>query len=192
MIPLGADNLQQQEKCSIEFGNAKRDNTMVMLGVFKAMPRRKLLIACLLILGGLGFVPLPLQIGSSDKVRAVVHALRALQGKTRVITDKGYDYLIDNDFVKDFGRTYYTNDLGIPDTVFQSFNLKPIPRDRKLNVDAGDIIVAFSSRDMMTGKQRDNVQFAYVFGSLGAEYYEIRIYRSLLLRYFVFKHTGES
>jgi hypothetical protein len=162
-----------------------------MFARFKARPRAKLIIVGCLVLCGAGLVPLPCQMDWSDKVQAVSLALKALQGKRGVITDKGYHHLIDNEAVKDFSRVYYTNDLGIPDTVFLSFNLRPIPRDRRVNFDNGDIIVSFSTRDM-EGEQTDRVQFAYVFGGLGAEFYEIRMYRSLFLRYFVFKHTGQS
>ena len=164
---------------------------IVMFVRFKGKHRRVLIILGSLGLAVLGLVPLPLRIGSSDKALAVSHALKALQGKTRVITDKGYHFLEDTEFVKDFGRVYYTNDLGIPDAVFSSLGLKPIPHDRKLNVNQGDVIVSFSSRDM-EGKQTDAVQFAYAFGILGAQGYEIRIYKSLLIHYFVFKQTWIS
>jgi hypothetical protein len=93
--------------------------------------------------------------------------------------------------VKDKSRVYFRNDLGIPDTLFLEHGLKPIPQDRKLDVDKGDVIVTFSSRDI-EGKPAANIQFSYVFGSLGAQGYEIRIHKSLLMRYYVYVHRWVS
>ncbi|MCY3022265.1 MAG: hypothetical protein NTW87_24910 [Planctomycetota bacterium] len=88
-------------------------------------------------------------------------------------------------------RLYFENGLGIPDRVFLAHGLKPIPTDRKLNVDAGDVIVSFSYRDT-EGTRRDNIQFSYIFGSLGAQGYELRICKSLLRRYIVYIHRWVS
>ncbi len=136
-------------------------------------------------------VPLPLSVTAKDKERAVVHAIETLFQNRRVLTDKGYTHLYDATFVKDKSRVYFRSDLGIPDAVFLEHGLKPIPHDRKLDVDSGDVIVGFSSRDI-EGKPAANVQFSYVFGSLGAQGYEIRIHKSLLMRYFVYIHQWVS
>ena len=109
----------------------------------------------------------------------------------RVLTDKGYSHLYDTGFVKDKSRVYFQNDLGISDTVFMEQGLKPIPQDRKLDADKGDVIVSFSSRDI-EGKPTANIQFSYVFGSLGAHGYEIKIHKSLLMRYFIYIHRWVS
>jgi len=53
------------------------------------------------------------------------------------------------------------------------------------------VIVSFSMRDV-EGKLTDYIQFSYVFGSLGAHGYEIRIHKSLLMRYFVYMHCWVS
>ena len=122
---------------------------------------------------------------------AVSHALTTLFRNRRVLTDKGYSRLHDTGFVKDKSRVYFKNDLGIPDTVFLENGLKPIPQGRKLDVDKGDVIVAFSSPDV-NGKPTNKIQFSYVFGSLGAQGYEIRIQKSLLRRYFIYVHQWVS
>ncbi len=102
------------------------------------------------------------------------------------MTDKGYDYLEDTSFVKDKSRVYFRNHLGIPDTVFTEHGLKPIPQDRKLDVDKGDVIISFSNQDIKD-KAVANIQFSYVFGSLGAQgSARIRIHKSLLMRYFIY------
>ena len=93
--------------------------------------------------------------------------------------------------MKDKSHFYFENKLGIPDTVFLAHGLKAIPQDRKLDVDKNDMIVSFSTRDI-EGKLASNIQFSYVFGSLGAQGYEIRIHKSLLIRYFIYVHRWES
>jgi hypothetical protein len=149
-----------------------------------------LILFAAICLSVLVLVPLPLT--SRDKTRAVSHALETLFQNRRVLTDKGYSHLYDTEFMKDKSRVYFRNDLGIPDTVFLEHGLKPIPKDRKLDVDNGDLIVSFSSRDI-EGKPAANIQFAYVFGNMGAHGYEIRIHKSLLRRqYFVYIHRWVS
>jgi hypothetical protein len=137
------------------------------------------------------FAPLPLQITSKDKECAVSHAIATLFQNHRVLTENGYAHLEDTGFIRDKSRVYFQNDIGIPDTVFLKLGLKAIPQDRKLNVDAGDIIVSFSNHDI-EGKLTANMNFSYVFGSLGAQGYEIRIHKSLLLRYFIYVHAWVS
>jgi len=139
----------------------------------------------------LALVPLPMGINAGDRENAVSHAIAAVMRNRRVITDKGYDHLEDTSFVKDKSRVYFRNDLGIPDTMFLEHGLKPIPQDRKLYVDKGDVIISFSNRDI-EGKPAANIQFSYVFGSLGAQGYEIKIHKSLLMRYFVYVHRWVS
>jgi hypothetical protein len=157
----------------------------------KTKRTRKLIILTALGLAILGLVPLPFGISSADRESAASRALYALEGNKRVLTDKGYACLLDTYFVKNTGRVYFGNHLGIPDTVFLKHGLKPIPQDRKLNVDKGDVVISFSSQGE-GGKPTGSIQFSYVFGSLGAQGYEIRIYKSLLIRYFVFTHTWVS
>lgn len=151
----------------------------------------RLVFLAALCLIALILTPLPLRITAKDKERAVSHAIETLFHNRRVFTDKSYTHLYDTTFVKDKSRVYFQSDLGIPDPVFLKHGLKPIPQDRKLDVDNGDVIVSFSSRDI-EGKPSGNIQFSYVFGSLGAQGYEIRIHKSLLMRYFVYIHRWVS
>lgn len=153
--------------------------------------RKKPIYLATLCLAVLLFIPLPLRRTPEDKERAVSHALATLFQDRRVLTKKGYSRLYDTGFVKDKNRVYFRNDLGIPDSVFLEHGLKPIPMDRKLDVDNGDVTVSFSSRDV-EGKPAANIQFSYVFGSLGAQGYEIRIHKSLLRRYFIYIHRWVS
>ena len=157
----------------------------------KTSRRKRLIILSALGLTLLALVPLPVGINAGDRESAVSHAIAAVMRKRLVMTDKGYDYLEDTSFVKDKSRVYFRNDLGIPDTVFTEHGLKPIPQDRKLDVDKGDVIISFSNRDIKD-KAVANIQFSYVFGSLGAQGYEIRIHKSLLMRYFVYVHVWVS
>ena len=82
-------------------------------------------------------------------------------------------------------RLYFRNNLGISDEIFLKKGLKPIPKDRQLNVDDGDSILSFS-RQGLSGKPIDGISFSYVYGTLGARGYVIRIRRSLFLRHLVY------
>ena len=117
--------------------------------------------------------------------------MAALVHDQRVLTNKGYCHLYDCGFLKDKGRLYFENDLGIPDSVFLKHNLKPIPVGRELNIGKGDVIISFSCRDIER-KPTDSIQFCYRFGSTGAQMYELTVYKSLLMRYFIYIHRGAS
>ena len=145
---------------------------------------------------GLLFVPLPFAVNGRDKEAAVSHAIKAVLRDQRVLTQKGfntgmgYRHLEETSFVRG-NQLYFANDLGIPDTVFLKHGLKPAPKDRKLHTGNGVVVIAFSNQDIQ-GKPAEQIQFAYVFGPLGAHGYEIRIYKSLATRYFVYAHQWIS
>jgi hypothetical protein len=166
-------------------------------GSFMTRRAKKVLIT----LAGAGFlvllfVPLPLSINSKDKEAAVSHAIKAVLGDRRVLTEKGfntgagYRHLEETHFVKN-AQVFFSNDLGIPDTIFLKRGLRPVPTDRKTATGDGVVVVAFSNRDVH-GRPADHVQFAYVFAPNGAHGYEIKIYKSLATRYFVYAHQWIS
>ncbi|HTI72950.1 MAG TPA: hypothetical protein VMF06_23455 [Candidatus Limnocylindria bacterium] len=157
--------------------NPRRKKALIYLGAL-----------CLLILA---FIPLPLSPTSGDKERVVAHALDALLEDRGILTSKGYVHLLDTGFVKGKDRIYFENNLGIPDTVFLKHGLKPIPKDRRLNVDQGDVVVGFSEGGA-AGTPAATIEFSYVFGSLGAQGYEIRVYKSLFKLYCVYIHRWVS
>jgi hypothetical protein len=136
-------------------------------------------------------VPFPQCVDDALAPSIVSHALRVVVNNRRVLTNGGYRRLYDCSFVKADGRLYFENRLGIPDSIFVERGLKRIPADRKLDVDSGDIILSFAREDI-EGAQTRNVQFSYIFGSLGAQGYEIKVYRSLLFRYIVYVHRWVS
>jgi hypothetical protein len=157
----------------------------------KPKRNKRLVFLAALCLIALVLTPLPLSITSEDKERAVSHAIETLFHNRLVFTDEGYTHLRDTTFVKNKSRVYFQSNLGVPDAVFLKHGLKPVPQDRELDVDNGDVVVAFSDRDV-EGKPSANIQFSYVFGSLGAQGYEIRIHKSLLMRYFIYVHRWVS
>lgn len=143
------------------------------------------------------FVPLPLPVNARDKEAAVSHAITAVLRDRRVLTEKGFNTgkgyypLEEISFVKG-GQLFFSNDLGIPDMVFLKHGLKPVPRDRKVHTGDGVVVMAFSNRDIVFGTPAQHIQFAYVFGPVGAHFYEIKIFKSLATRYFVYSHKGIS
>ena len=128
---------------------------------------------------------------NSLKSRVVSHALKAVICNNRVLTNSGYRHLYDLHLAKDEDRLYFKNGIGISDCVFLEHGLKPIPKDKELDVNKGDVIVYFSYFDI-EDNQVDNIQFAYVFGGHGAQGFEIRIYRSLLFWYFLYVYIWQS
>jgi hypothetical protein len=136
-------------------------------------------------------IPLPIPVNDADVEHAVSHAITAVTNDRRVLSSDGYGRLADSDSVSKEGRTYFRNGTNVPDGLFLQHGLKPLPRNKRVNVDDGDRIIGFSYRDT-DGKPVDDLQFYYVFGSLGAQGYEIRIYKSLLVRYVFFVHRWVS
>ena len=117
--------------------------------IAETIKNHKIAVTFMGILGAfiLALFPLPLQVTDKDKEYAVSHALAALISDNRVLSSKGYCRLYDSSFVKNNGRLFFTNELGIADEVFVMHGLKPVPQDRKLDVDAGDVVVSFSYLD---------------------------------------------
>jgi hypothetical protein len=142
------------------------------------------------------FVPLPLVINVRDREAAVSHAITAVTRDQRVLMEKGFDSgkgyrHLDEISLAQGTQLYFSNDLGISDAVFLRHGLKPVPKDRKIRVGDGVVVISFSSRDIQ-GNPAKTVQFAYVFGFLGAHGYEIKIYKCLATRYFVYAHAWIS
>lgn len=147
--------------------------------------RRWLVIGGAILLVLLLFVPLPLPIRDRHREAAVCHALDALLVGDRVLSNQGFRPLHDWSIVSSRRSSlYFTNGTDVSQRVFLSRGLRPVADTRKLNVDRGDVIVAFAP---WRGGGR-SLQFSYAFGSLGAQGYELRIYRSLLVTYSVFHH----
>jgi hypothetical protein len=107
--------------------------------------RRKRLLRFLVALAILVLTPVPFPASVNDTVknRVVSHALNALIRNDRVLTNRGYSRLLDCNCVKDEARLYFENKRGISDSVFLEHRLKPIPKDRQLDVDSGDVIISF-------------------------------------------------
>ena len=164
----------------------------------KAAKRKRLIIASVALLAAMGLacVPLPVRPRDSDKEFVVSHALKSLLSERRAWTRDhwhgiGWRPLPDAGAVKNDGRLYFLNELGIPDDVFLRWGLKPIPEGKKLDVDGGDFLVRFSYRDI-EGNPTGRIQFSYHFGTVGAQGYEIKFARSLLFRYVFYDHRWVS
>ena len=132
-----------------------------------------------------------MELTPADKERVASQAIEALLQGRRVLTAKGYADLSDTGFVKDKNRIFFRNHLGIGDAVFLKYGLKPIPNGQRVDVDKGDAVVTLASDDTSGGSTKD-IGFSYVFGSLGAQGYEIKVHKSLLKLYFVYSHSWVS
>ncbi len=160
--------------------------------------KRIILISIVVLIGLVGtFIPWPGDVKEYSKKDVVTHAVETLLYNRRVWTSSwmqdssGWRRLLDTGYVKDNGRVYFKNELKIPDEVFLNLGLKQIPKDRKLDVNAGDVLLTFSYKDI-EGNPTENIQFSYIFGSLGAQGYEIKVRRSLLLKYYLYLHKWVS
>lgn len=125
----------------------------------------------------------------SHAITAVLRGRRVLT-KNGFNTGEGYERLEENSFVTG-AQIYCSNELGIPDAVFLKHGLKPIPKGQRLHTGDGVVVLVFSNLDIR-GRPAKEVQFAYIFGPLGAHGYKIRIYKSLATRYFVYAHQWIS
>jgi hypothetical protein len=142
-------------------------------------------------------VPLPYPPNSSDREAAVSEALSALLHDTEVLTKTSRDrlleisptnreHLLETDSVKSAkGNIYYENEVNVPEALFLTAGLKPIPKDRKIDFDTGDVVVRFAFTDDF-GKPTWYMRFSYVFGNVGGICYQIRIYKAFWTRRIVY------
>lgn len=150
----------------------------------------------MLVLLAVGLVPYPAAMKEYDGEFVARHALRGLVEDRRVWMSSNWDgfgwrRFYDASLVENNGRLYFRNELGISDKILTEMGWKPVPSDGKVDVDGGDVLISFSYRDI-GGEDHEAVQFYYVFGSLGAHGYEIRVYRSLLMRHVFYQHRWVS
>jgi hypothetical protein len=143
-----------------------------------------------------GFIPYTSQLRDSDRRDVVSHATQALRNGNKVWLSSSQDGLkhrplYDANNLKDRKVFYFRNGLGINDDIFLRQELQPIPKDRKPNINKGDVIIGFSNKDM-EGKPIADIHFYYVFGDMGAQGYEIKVRRSLFCRYLVYTHCWVS
>lgn len=145
----------------------------------------------LLCLTALLFVPLPLSITPQDEADAAVHAVEALQSGQRVWTGRGLMPLYDASFIQKKKRLYLENLAGIDDSGLKAKGLLAISADNPVKLEPDDGVIGFSG---MTYKEElaAHLQFYYSFSNVGAQGYEIRVYKCLLGRYFVFVHQWVS
>lgn len=136
-------------------------------------------------------VPLPLKITAQDEADAVGFAVDSLLAERRVWTERGLGVLYDAAFVKKKARLYFENRAGLDDAIFTRRGLKPIPKDGGVALDGGSPSISFA-HETIKGEPAAHLQFVYSFGSVGAQGYEIRVYKCLLGRYFVFVHQWVS
>ena len=158
----------------------------------KEMKKRwKVLLGIIIVIVLLVICFFPLRVRGRDKEEAVSFAVSALLSGEKVWIDGKHQPFYDVCFVEDEGRTYFQNDTDVDDEVFMSLGLKPKPEDSVLEVDAGDVIVWCSYQDT-EGKPTQLMQFCYVYGSLGGQGYEMKIYRNLFMTFAVFSHRWVS
>ena len=130
------------------------------------------------------FVPLSYPPTSSHKEAAVAEALAALLYNQPVDTPDERGTLSETEpLTQKLGQIYFINEVGVPDALFLGAGLKPLPKDRRLDIDGGDALVRFAFSEVVEGGRRTwFMRFSYVFGSEGGIGYQIRIYRSPWVR----------
>ncbi|MCP4713150.1 MAG: hypothetical protein GY869_31350 [Planctomycetes bacterium] len=149
--------------------------------------RRKFILSIIIIVVLVVFCYIPLKVRELDKEEAVSFAVSALLSGEKVWIDGKYQSFNDLRFIQETGRLYFQNDTEVDDEIFVSLGLKPKPEDRELDIDDGDAIVWCSYQDT-EGKSTEMIQFCYVYGSLGGQGYEMKIYRNLFMAYTYFSH----
>ena len=169
--------------------------------------KRLLALGALLLLLA-GFAPWPVaKLSQADQVFAVRNALAALKDPTcRVIwyradrrwwQDIHYQSLPDAHFAAAHPFRYI-NELPFADVCFAEAGMVPIsPQEEAAwNPDNGLSFIRISSRlehQNESGAERSNGIFlTYGFGSLGGQGLAIEVWRSVFLRYAIYKHLWVS
>lgn len=157
------------------------------------MSKRKLAIAVAICLGAvvLLLVPLPLSITPQDEADAAAYAVDSLLSGRRVWTRRGLEPLYDAAFIQKKKRLYLENLAGIDDSGLKAKGLLAISGGGPFRIKPEDGVIGFS-RETFKEEPAAHLQFYYSFGNVGAQGYEIRIYKCLLGRYFVFVHQWVS
>ena len=128
------------------------------------------------------FVPLPYPSTAQDRQDAVAEALAALLDGRVVDTPDGPQSFDERTFLTaKAGRIYFVNEAGVPDSLFTSVGLKPLPNGYKINLDGGDGLVRCGYTGP-SGERTWHLRFSYSFGSVGGIGYIVRIKRSILGR----------
>jgi hypothetical protein len=154
--------------------------------------RRLATIALVLLsLTALLFFPLPLSITPQDEVDAAAFAVDSLLSGRRIWTGRGLERLHDAAFIQKKKRLYLENLAGIDDSGLKAMGLLAISGDRPFKFKPEDGVIGFS-RETFKDEPAAHLQFYYSYGNVGAQGYEIRVYKCLLGRYFVFVHQWVS
>ncbi len=146
------------------------------------------MLFCLL---ALLLVPLPAKITPQDEADAAAYAVDSLLSGRRVWTGRGLEPLYDAAFVQKKKRLYLENLAGIDESRLKAKGLLAISAERQLKIQPDDGVIGFS-RETFKEEPAAHLQFYYSDGNTGAQGYEIRIYKCLLGRYFVFVHQWVS
>jgi hypothetical protein len=143
------------------------------------------------------FVPLPWPMRQSDREYAVRAGLASLFEGRRVLQViprhwPRWSRLVDSEFMTSPDkRLYYRDTAGLPEELFRHYRLAPLPDGFRPNLDGGDAVVGVEMAQYHEGPG-PRLYFSYSFGSLGAQGWEVRVWRSLLLRHAVFVLTWVS
>lgn len=163
--------------------------------IFPSKPwsKRRLATIALVLLCAIAllFVPLPLAITPQDEADAAAHAVNVLQSGRRVWTRRGLMSLYDASFIQKKERLYLENLAGIDDSGLKAKGLLALSADVPVKLEPDDGVIGFS-RVTYKDEPAAHLQFYYSFGDVGAHGYEIRIYKCVLGRYFVFVHQWVS
>lgn len=118
-------------------------------------------------------------------------ALDALLSGSPVETPEGRGALVEREFsLRNPRQLFYRNSAGVPNNLFESRGFKPYSADsERIFEQSGAIISAGFTR---RGHNVRHLQFDYTFGNVGAQGYEIRIYKSILRKRIVFVHAWIS
>jgi hypothetical protein len=149
--------------------------------------KRKLAIAAAICLGAvvLLLVPLPLSITPQDEADAAAFAVDSLLSGRRVWTGRGLEPLYDSAFIQKKKRLYLENRAGIDDRGLKAKGLLAISGDGPIRIKPEEGVIGFS-RETFKEEPAAHLQLYYGYGNVGAQGYEIRVYKCLLGRYFVF------
>lgn len=155
--------------------------------------KRKLAIVSLVLLSSFALlvVPLPLTITAQDEAEAAAFAVNSLKSGQRVWTGRGLEPLYDSAFLQKKKRLFLENRAGIDDRGLKAKGLLALSADDPVKLELDDGVIGFS-RETFKEEPAAHLQFYYSFGNVGAQGYEIRIYKCLLGRYIVFVHQWVS
>ena len=148
--------------------------------------KRRFIVAAVLVILSLLFVPLPVR--DIDRENVIADAALALRDQRRLLLDWQYIPFYDSGLITKTNRTwYYTNETPLSSANLERLGLLPLPEALRAKVpgnwyEKGNLLIAVTCEEKSASNRlgEPHLRLNVYHGSLGAQGYRVHVYRCLL------------